>query len=124
MKVRPPEQQFEAHHVPDLKSPADYIGSHWVGREDMRKQERGSLRKGRLGNVMLPVKPGEFSFYRTHKRWTHKFFSAEGLPTNLGAWFDNVTGYEQTDMYVKHGHPKDWYDGWHTMYADNCTTWL
>lgn len=97
----------------------DYIGNHWVGREDMRSQTRRKKYKS--------VGVGSWSFYGTHKKWMDpklKHPRVEQLVTvrdEEHKWYPNVTGFHQTLTYELHGDPQTWEEGqWFTMQYSDC----
>jgi hypothetical protein len=92
----------------------DFIGSHWVGRED---------RTEHLKNFN-PNKDS-VTFYATHQKWMgHSIPNMEQVNVNNNEelrWYKNVTGFNQTRTYALHGDPRTWGEGqWFTMTHSDC----
>ncbi|KAL7427127.1 hypothetical protein ACHAXM_000716 [Skeletonema potamos] len=97
----------------------DFIGSHWVGREDMRAHMQ--LRS----KAMTSTSVGSWSFHETHKKWMEfdppKVETVVTVKDETMKWYKNVTGFHQTLTYELHGDPQTWEEGyWYTMQYSDC----
>lgn len=101
------------NNIPQTRD--DFIGSHWVGRED---------RKQMLKNFKSH---DSVSFYATHEKWIrHPILPMEDIIVNKNEnyrWYKNVTGFNQTRTFRLHGDPRTWREGqWFTMTPSDCRT--
>jgi hypothetical protein len=97
----------------------DFIGSHWVGREDVRAQFRSK--------AMKSTSVGSWSFHETHKKWMDPKLKPPRVEEVVTVkyeevkWYKNVTGFHQTLTYELHGDPQTWEEGhWFTMQYSDC----
>ena len=117
----------------------DYIGNHWVGRDDMREElfgvdkeitrrvSRGMRAFKQRTFIQKALPRGEFSFYATHEKWMKPSMDppdVQDLATVKKEelkWYKNVTGFRQTHTYALHGDPQTWKEGeWFTMQHSDC----
>ena len=118
--------------LPNMRE--DYIGNHWVGRDDMREELFGEDEEitrraphGMRTFIQKALPRGEFSFYQTHEKWLKSSMeppNVQDLATVKKEelkWYKNVTGFRQTHTFALHGDPQTWGEGeWFTMQHSDC----